>query len=210
KLEDKEYFIIRNRDNVMTVVLQNVNNKRQMNFIRPDTVVFFGRNTADKESQTSPETPYEDRQGVERNSYNKSHKEPWDESSAEDHICPACENCYDFCDDLRVKRATSVDENGDQICVVPSNLKLKEWSTETQISDLLTNARVPSLLFMVDKQHKDKEGIGPTSFPQRHPKDKTKLIWEELPKTYEEAPHLLNHSSAQFNLQRDQIQYHPI
>jgi len=49
KLEDKEYFIIRNRDNVMTVVLQNVNNKRQMNFIRPDTVVFFGRNTADPE-----------------------------------------------------------------------------------------------------------------------------------------------------------------
>lgn len=67
----------------------------------------------------------------------------------------------------------------------------------------MSDVKVPSLLFIVDKQHRGKDGASvPTADPRREPADKTKYIWEELPKCYHEQPHLLNHSSAQFYFQK--------
>jgi hypothetical protein len=55
----------------------------------------------------------------------------------------------------------------------------------------------------VDKQHRGADGASvPTADPRREPAEKTKYIWEELPKCYHEQPHLLNHSSGQFYFQK--------
>ncbi|CAG8461203.1 16969_t:CDS:10 [Gigaspora margarita] len=188
-LDKQEYFTLRNKNNQLTIIFQN---KKQLDFIRPDTVIFFGRNTADKEGKARQERA--GRKGIDG-----------DENTG-DNNCPACDNCYDFCGDLRNKKAcsigirkVSVQSITDDTCEVCQNTNPNWISTDAIMSDV----KVPSLLFIVDGKHRGKDGASvPTADPRREPKNQKNYIWEELPKCYHEQPHLLNHSSAQFYFQK--------
>ncbi|CAH1756746.1 2365_t:CDS:2 [Entrophospora sp. SA101] len=84
-LEKQNYYLLRSKNNTFTIILQN---RGQYDFADPRIVLFFGRNTNDSESKRKNE---------------KAGRKGQDE-----HICPACNNCYDFCGDLRNKRAVPV------------------------------------------------------------------------------------------------------
>jgi len=174
------------------------------------------------------------------------HDEDWKDQNS--HNCPACDNCYDFCGDLRIKKVVPVgynkptivkswqpsfkllysytprvgvmssadtsavvitDENEKPVIAVPTNLKLKELETGNAITDrlgsIMKDSSVPTLLFVVDGGHQSNQKPGmvlPSADPRRIPTDKDGYLWEELPKCYQEEPHLLNHSSAQFYFQK--------
>jgi len=69
----------------------------------------------------------------------------------------------------------------------------------------MKDSSVPTLLFVVDGGHETKSKPGmviPSADPRRIPNDQDGYLWEELPRCYQEEPHLLNHSSAQFYFQK--------
>jgi len=76
------------------------------------------------------------------------------------------------------------------VITVPNNLHLTKF-TGNVIGEVLASDK-PVLLFLVDKDHH--------STPVGKPKREN--FEEELPECYNESPHLLNHSSAQFFFQK--------
>ncbi|CAJ0831470.1 4411_t:CDS:2 [Entrophospora sp. SA101] len=129
---------------------------------------------------------------------NNEHTEHSDDADNQSpSSCPACDNCYDFCSDLRNKRAnppgrnlTIATDTGEGVITVPNNLHLAKF-TGNIIGEVLASDK-PVLLFLVDKDH---HGT-PVGRPKRE------VFEEELPECYNENPHLLNHSAVHFFFQK--------
>ena len=153
---------------------------------------------------------------------NEHNEHPDDAGEQNANNCSACDNCYDFCGDLRVKRAVPpgyttpevgrwqpgfnllytqnsqtalsnleiLDEEGKVSLLFPNSIHLAKYTTISH-GEILTSSK-PVLLFLVDKDHHK------TPFANA----KKESFEQELPKCYNDQPHLLNHSSAQFFFQK--------
>ena len=147
--------------------------------------------------------------------------------------CAACSDCFDYCNDLRVKRAVQggykrtmttqwqpkygivfsapnvvkdvtfskveIDTGGNTI-EVPTNLVIKPWLGNRIIGEKWFTSGLPCILYLVDIKHLEKCRDSSKSaifYP-----DYDQTFWHELPKIYNEVPHLMNHSTAQFFFQK--------
>ncbi|CAH1764672.1 6865_t:CDS:2 [Entrophospora sp. SA101] len=173
----------------------------QLDFADPRIVLFYGRNSFSEDTKKRNEkadmmnskgTAY-----ITSSQINNEHTEHSDDADNQSpSSCPACDNCYDFCSDLRNKRAnppgnlTIATDTGEGVITVPNNLHLAKF-TGNIIGEVLASDK-PVLLFLVDKDH---HGT-PVGRPKRE------VFEEELPECYNENPHLLNHSAVHFFFQK--------
>ncbi|CAG8576830.1 12596_t:CDS:2 [Ambispora leptoticha] len=198
-LENIPHYIIRNNNNRLTIIFQN---RGQYDFANPRIVLFYGRNSLSEDTKQRNEKAkrkayYGDmmnskgQANITSSQFNNEHLNKEDQNS---HNCPACDNCFDFCGDLRNKKAVPVvgvmsssdtsavvitDDQGQPVIAVPTNLKLKELETGRSIgntlSGIMKDSSVPTLLFVVDGEHQTKQKPGcviPAADPRRIPRDK--------------------------------------
>jgi len=152
----ESYFIVRNTDGVLSIVLQN---PRSYDFLDNRNVLFFGNDsdatkpflywitgvdysnnetlycliTAERDPIWAYYGNFMNGRGsarIERSQLGMEHNGHLDSDDVnkEQRIdkCWACENCFDFCGDLRVKKAKPGEiKNGEEIKTIPFSWQLK-------------------------------------------------------------------------------------
>jgi len=258
KKEDRilktSYYLIRNHDNIITFILQNV---RSYDLLDPYNVLFFRKQlyfitsvdyiddkilycqiTAQRDLFWAYYGNFCNSRGTalitssQLGQDHGKHEDDWNKQDEDN--CWACESCYSYCDDLRIKKAKKGGLKNDQEIGwqpkwgivyadlagellaggsiftlpesagelgIPDGIILKKLKSTLRIDDPFYNT--PKLIFLVDKEHSDKQNILENTFsvPSFYTKEYLNQEYP-LPNIFNQKPHLLNHSSTQFYFQK--------